>query len=227
MNKPKKEPPLPRGQAGAPKPSSLNSSSSACLFSGSSLSSSSSSAHVQKRLLVTSSSPGVTYIDVSTYDAAAHMHNSLERAAPGHTGFRPVEFLGHHFLQHYILPHVSSSLVSFCKRGRRWNCNCHILGMNGAQGPMHTDEIYPLSFSPFPGTLESQMCMRIGVFIIYKTWVRYRSLILVFILNLFFIVRMINYLISLFQRILNKISINFYWQKRLSMGRYCLKYIIH
>jgi len=40
------------------------------------------------------------------------MHNSLERAAPGHTGFRPVEFLGHHFLQHYILPHVSSSLVS-------------------------------------------------------------------------------------------------------------------
>lgn len=90
-------------------------------FPGSPSLSSSSSAHVQRRLLVVSPSPGVIY---------THMHNSLERTAPGHAGFRPVEFLDHRFLRHYILPRLF--FLGFAPQwGRRWDRDCRAPGVNG------------------------------------------------------------------------------------------------
>jgi len=74
-------------------------------------------------LLGVSSSPGVTYIHVYVYICVCVcVSYSLGRAAPGHTGFRPAEFLGHCFLRHHISFHPgvpSSFFRSVARRDER------------------------------------------------------------------------------------------------------------
>lgn len=117
------------------------------------------------------------------------MHNSLERAAPGHAGFRPVEFLGHRFLRHYILPRLF--FLGFApQRGDRWDRDCRAPGVN------ETDEYRrdtPSLFSPFPGVRERQMCVGIEVFIAELPCAISTFNISFYINLFFFIIRMINY----------------------------------
>lgn len=137
------------------------------------------------------------------------MHNSLERAAPGHAGFRPVEFLGHRFLRHYILPRLFF-LGFTLQTGKK-------MGLSYREWAEHTDRwIQTRHLASLPLSSAS-VCARAGVFTA-ENFAATSTFNTSFRIDLLFIIRTINYwsLHSTFQEALNKILINFYrWNRYL------------